>query len=254
MQVSWPAILMEAWLDIAHEIHEGGSGTHGSTCNSFNDKTFLQASQLCNSSMAVADTLKTFMIQSVGDFCWEMEGLRSTMVEWTVEQGYGQDNIQNNFKNQIDKNDEQKPIFWSGGGGARWARKNEKNGQLVHLINEQSCQILSFVFACMYNPRTKKNERGLSAAKPTATQHERRRNKSGARGDFQVGEVEEEGVRVVVDERGQDEERLGETRATKGFAFPQHLRKIKRNKRRRRTTQQQKERGQTTIEFTGVEF
>ena len=29
MQVSWPALLMEAWLDIAHEIHEGGSGTHG---------------------------------------------------------------------------------------------------------------------------------------------------------------------------------------------------------------------------------
>ena len=31
MQVSWPALLMEAWLDIAHEIHEGSQGFHRCT-------------------------------------------------------------------------------------------------------------------------------------------------------------------------------------------------------------------------------
>ena len=74
--------------------HVVSTGARKSTSNSFNDKTFLQTSQLCNSSMAVADTLETFMIRCLGNFCWEMEGLRSTMVEWTVEQGYGQDNTE----------------------------------------------------------------------------------------------------------------------------------------------------------------
>ena len=94
-------------------------------------------------------------------------------------------------------------------------------------------------------------QEGPPATKPTATQHKRRRKKSGAGGD--LGEVEEEGVRVVVDERGQDEETLGETQTTKGFAFPQHLRKKnkEKDKRRRRTTQQQKERGQTIIDSQG---
>ena len=71
------------------------TGARKRTSNCFNDKTFLQASQLCNSS--IADTLETFMVRCLGDFCWEMEGqegLRSTMVEWTVEQGYGHDNTE----------------------------------------------------------------------------------------------------------------------------------------------------------------
>ena len=73
-----------------------------------------------------------------------------------------------------------------------------------------------------------KQLKGPPATKPTATQHELRRKKSGAGGD--LGEIEEEGVRVVVDERGQDEETLGETQTTQGLAFPQHLRKKNRER------------------------
>ena len=90
------------------------------TSNSFNDKTFLQASQLCNSSMAVTDTLKAFMIRCLGDVCWEVEGLRSTMVEWTVEQGYGQDNTEKN-KLKIKSIKMPRKTRFSGQ-GARWAR------------------------------------------------------------------------------------------------------------------------------------
>ena len=88
------------------------------------------------------------------------------------------------------------------------------------------------------------NEEERPPTKPIATQHERgRTNKiTQTGGDF--GEDEEDAVRVLVDDRGQDEETLGKRKPLKGLRFPAPEREREESdKRCRRKTQKQKERG-----------